>query len=131
MKILKKIKKIITALIVSVAVFFSGQVFLPANFSHVKAETLSYSDVLEDLRISENFDESKYPEVDDDYSVKLITIAESDYNELFLYVYQPSAKKLQFTCVKVSIHLGFSPDGQDLNPDIYNLKLVSSNGVFF
>ena len=37
MKIFKKIKKIITALIVSVAVFFSGQVFLPANFSHVKA----------------------------------------------------------------------------------------------
>ncbi len=37
MKKFTKIKKIITALIVSVAVFFSGQVFLPANFSHVKA----------------------------------------------------------------------------------------------
>ena len=51
-----------------------------------------YSGVLDDLQKDDSFDESHYPAIADDYSLKLIQIAESVDGELFLYVYQPSGK---------------------------------------
>ena len=89
-----------------------------------------YSDVMTDLRKSESFTEMSYPANDEDYSVQLITIAESNKNELFLYVYQPSHNFLDLKCTKVSIHVGFSPDGQNLDPTLYDLELLSTSSVF-
>ena len=47
---------------------------------------VTYSSVLDDLKKDGSFDESHYPAVADDYSLKLIQIAESVDGELFLYV---------------------------------------------
>ena len=63
-----------------------------------------YSGVLDDLQKDDSFDESHYPAIADDYSLKIIQIAESTDGELFLYVYQPSgqAKNLIASSINIS-----------------------------
>ena len=128
---MKKVRYIISAVFLFLFVVFGG-LFMPKTVSVRAEETAErqYSDVMTDLRKSENFDENRYPANDEDYSVQLITIAESNKNELFLYVYQPAHNFLDLQCKKVSISLGFSPNGQDLEPELYDLGLVSTDGVF-
>lgn len=131
MKIINRLKYIIAALFAFVVTMISGQAPLSAYLtSHAESTAITYSNVLDDLNADSNFDETAYPAVADDYSVNLITIAEGNRNELFLYVYQPSDSVFDLRCIKVSISLGFSPDGEDLSPMLYNLELVSTNGVF-
>ena len=59
---------------------------------------------MEDLLKDENFGRNAYPAVADDYSLKIIQIAESSDKELFIYVYQPShdTKDLTATAVNMS-----------------------------
>lgn len=87
-----------------------------------------YTDVLEDLQKDENFNVETYPAVADDYSLRVIQIAESVDKELLVYVYQPSAgvKDLTATTIRLSV-----PVVNELSSyDDYNLTLLSSNGVF-
>ena len=56
-----------------------------------RAEASAYSDVMDDLRKDESFKAEDYPAISEDYSLKVIQIAESVNGELFIYVYQPSA----------------------------------------
>ncbi|MCM1296738.1 MAG: hypothetical protein NC311_14465 [Muribaculaceae bacterium] len=81
----------------------------------------AYSGVLEDLRADKNFNEDDYPQIEDDYSLKVVQIAESAEGELFVYVYQPSGK-LHFTYIVIST------DRQ--NWGNYRLGLINSAGVF-
>ena len=118
------LNKIIISLFLTCIMFFT---FFSPLVKTARAEEVTYSDVLYDLKKDEFFDESKYPVVKDDYSVSLITIAESNKNELFLYVYRPCKSFFDLPCLKVSISIGFSPNGEDLSPTLYNLDLVSSN----
>ena len=62
--------------------------------------------------------------------MQLIQIAESEDKQLFLYVYQPADSKIDLQCKAVSISVGFSSNGQGLDPKLYDLILVSSEGVF-
>ena len=128
MEQIKNKKNLILSIILAIVIAIVSFITLPIKVVHASVD---YSNVLDDLKGSDNFIESDYPANDNDYSVKLLTIAESDYNELFLYVYQPSALRYSFTCNKVSMSLGFSPNGQNLKPELYDLKLVSNSGVFF
>ena len=59
---------------------------LPMGQNTAYAES-GYSGVLDDLKKDGGFDESNFPAIADDYSLKLIQIAESVDSELFLYVY--------------------------------------------
>ena len=81
------------------------------------AEESDYSGVLDDLQKDDSFDESHYPAVADDYSLKIIQIAESVDGELFLYVYQPSgqAKNLIASSINISISCKILPYCQSLH----------------
>lgn len=79
---------------------------------------------IDDLHNDPSFDETLYPAIADDYSMDVITIAESGNGELFVYVYQPSEKK-----AASSINLSTAPDNVS---SYFNLPLtlLSSVGVF-
>lgn len=84
-----------------------------------------YSNVLDDLCKDETFDFNDYPNVDDDYSLQVIQIAESTDGELFLYVYQPAAHSKQLTATAVNMALSENVDGTAL----FNLTLLNREGV--
>lgn len=92
------------------------------NFNFSYAEE-NYSNVLEDLQKDETFNVEDYPLVESDYSLKLITIAESKDNELFLYIYQPSADlyNIKATSINMSIEENL----------MYDLTLINNEGVFY
>lgn len=94
---------------------------------HAFAETSKYSDVIEDLSVDSNFDINNYPEVSNDYSLEVITLAEGKNKELFVYVYQPSNDSKDL--VASSINIGLSLE-EKYSPKVYDLRLVSTNGRF-
>lgn len=86
-----------------------------------------YSDVLDDLKKDSMFDTKNYPVVSNDYSLKIIQLAESTNKELFVYVYQPCGKQ-EMRASSINISTSSSLDIKPLN---YKLKYVNSSGVFF
>ena len=105
---------------------FSCFSFVPSIIA--KAVTVTgYSGVLGDLRIDDNFKEEDFPSNPEDKSLELIQIAESTGGELFLYVYQPSAKENQFELTTVSISQTLYNNAKW---QLYDLKLIDSDGVF-
>lgn len=130
-----KKQTIIQRIICITAAFVLGlfAVFESAFSIFVKAEETGvtedgYTDVLDDLHKDETFDESKYPDVADDYSLRVIQIAESLASELFIYVYQPSHDTKDLTATK--IRMGLPEPNVETIYDDYTLTLVSENGVF-
>ena len=119
---MKKIISIILSFILLFSVF--------ATVPVMAASEKTYSNVLDDLEKDETFDASAYPDNAEDVSVKLIQIAESEDGQLFLYVYQPADSQIDLECVSVSISVGFSANGAGLDPKLYDLILVSTEGVF-
>ncbi len=87
-----------------------------------------YSNALDDLHKDTTFDASFYPERADDYSLSIITIAESEDKELFVYVYQPSGQKKDLRAS--SINISFTAK-EDITPSNYRLEYINSSGVFF
>lgn len=86
-----------------------------------------YSNVLDDLKKDSTFDVKNYPVVENDYSLKIIQLAESVDKELFVYVYQPCGKsEMRASSINLS-----TTSYVDIMPDNYNLKYINSNGVFF
>lgn len=88
--------------------FFTLMIMLMLVFSFivntdsllVSAET-NYTNVITDLSKDESFDIENYPIIENDYSLQVVTVAESVNKELFVYVYQPSAS-LQATSVNIA-----------------------------
>lgn len=112
------------------ALFLSLLFIFQTAITPVKADenAVVYTDVLEDLQKDETFDIEQYPAVADDYSLQVIQIAESVNNELFVYVYQPSAgvKDLTATTIRMALPtVGINSTWQD-----YDLMLLSKAGVF-
>ena len=90
----------------------------------------SVSNVLDDLRKDTAFNFADYPENPQDYSLKVIQIAESTDGELLIYVYQPSGTRKNLRAS--TINIAREPDNSDdLNFTPYSLRLQSANGVFF
>lgn len=104
--------------------------FLLCGFSTVAvyAQTDGYSQVLYDLEKSENFNMSDYPARQGDYSLKVITLAESENGELFVYVYQPSGQSKNICASSINISLGTC---DELSYKNYKLKLINSEDVFY
>ena len=105
----------------------------------------NYSGVLMDLKKDESFDIQDYPSMTLDYInsinsdldltndqplMEVISIAEGVDDNLFIYVYQPTDLEINLTASSVLLSLDNSPDGQNLNLDIYDLELVSTSSVF-
>lgn len=99
---------------------------LISGVGNAYAATTRYSGVLEDLQQDSNFDVANYPAVNDDYSLKVIQVAESTDGELFIYVYQPAAKSTFLTATCLNMALSDSVDGTQL----YNLTYLNGAGVF-
>lgn len=68
-----------------------------------RAESITYSGVMEDLKKDTSFKPENYPTKADDYSLHIIQLAESSDKELFVYVYQPSGKAKNFKASSINI----------------------------
>ena len=93
-----------------------------------RAESITYSDVLDDLKKDTSFKPENYPTKADDYSLQIIQLAESVNKELFVYVYQPSGKAKDFKASSINISTTINDNISYLN---YKLELLNSSGVFY
>ncbi|MDE5601609.1 MAG: hypothetical protein K2J16_03840 [Clostridia bacterium] len=118
----KRYVYILLALFMLVAVILSGRGYIPSAYAY----TTSYTSVLTDLRTDSEFVVSNYPYIADDYSIKVIQIAESDSGELFLYTYQPCQTSKYLVATDINMSLSESVDGTRL----YTLTLLSCESVF-
>ena len=91
------------------------------------AKELSYSDVLSDLQLDDNFLTSDFKEDDDNYSFEVIQVSESNLGEVYLYVFQPAYKTKPLFATKIRLSLGY---GKDLDVNDYDLKLLSYKDGF-
>ncbi|MDE6597244.1 MAG: hypothetical protein K2K60_01220 [Clostridia bacterium] len=97
-----------------------------ANFA--RAATSAPSDVLDDLRKDSSFNLSDYPIKESDYSLQVISIAESTDGELLIYVYQPSGKTTDFRATTIRLS---QSTGAGIEPDDYHLTYLNAVGVFY
>ena len=93
-----------------------------------RAESITYSGVMEDLKKDTSFKPENYPSKADDYSLQIIQLAESTNKELFVYVYQPSGKTKNFKASSINISTTVNDSISYLN---YKLELLNSSGVFY
>lgn len=115
-------------LMAAVLVLISIQLQVRPNTAFAELETVVYTDVLEDLHKDDNFDETYYPEVVENFSLYLIQIAESSDKELFVYIYQPSGQALNLR----ASYIRFSTNPkEDIAPKDYSLRYLNSSGVFY
>lgn len=126
-KVYKRICWVFAALLLSVLCIFES-----VHTRTVKADSTEtvHATVMDDLKRDPNFDESKYPDKAKDYSLQVINIAESESDNLYIYVYQPSHNTLDLVGSKISMYFGKSVNGKDFTPDLYDIELVSTQGVF-
>ncbi len=85
-----------------------------------------YSDVMTDLTSDSSFDTAKFPEDSKDRTIKVIQIAESENNNLYIYTYEPCKVIKSLKACKVNMSLSEDVDGTKL----YDLILLSKEGVF-
>ena len=93
-----------------------------------RAESITYSEVLDDLKKDKSFNSDNYSLKTDDYSLQIIQLAESVNKELFVYVYQPSGKAKDFKASSINISTTINDDISYLN---YKLERLNSSGVFY
>lgn len=112
-------------------VFFAVSILLTAFPAFAEEMDLSeiYTDVMEDLEKDLEFDKSKYlyDETKKDYVV--ITIAESDAGELFLYLHQGFATETSYLQA-IEVRISKSKDENNPTPKDYSLTLLSRNEGF-
>lgn len=119
--------KIVSMFFVFVAVFCT--VFTAVQTPVIaKAESITYSNVLDDLKKDKSFNPGNYPTKTDDYSLQIIQLAESVNKELFVYVYQPSGKTKDFKASTINISTTINDSISFLN---YKLELLNCSGVFY
>ena len=127
-------KKRILTLILCLALAFiiGGEMLLSAFSLSVSAETTSYTGVLEDLQKDENFNPDNYPALptsdENYYTLEVITVAESENGELFVYVYQPSGSKGNLRATTINISTAVRTQNVFVN---YGLTYLNSYGVYY
>ena len=125
----KKIKSFfpIVLYILSLVLLFSTFFMFP--FSPVLAtesdSNSSYTSVIEDLGKDETFNVESYPIDIENHSLELFQVAEGQNKELFVYVYQPSAKYLA-TSINISTAINDSLFYQN-----YALELISQSDALY
>ncbi len=117
-----------TVYLLGVIVLLLTMIFSFVTVGSAKADSaVTYSDALSDLKKADNFDVGLYPLNAKDYSLKVIQVAESSANELFVYVYQPCARSKELTATSINISTAI----EDIKYRNYKLRLVSSVSVFY
>ncbi len=117
-------KKLLLNFLLIICLFSS---FFCFGNNMASAETKAYSNVISDLQKDENFNKEEYPINNNDYTLKVIQIAESVEQELFIYVYQPCyTKDLTATSINISVTIG-----DDLNFNNYKLSYINSKDTLF
>lgn len=84
-----------------------------------------YTGVIEDLSKDESFNVNDYPAKPDDYSIRIIQIAESADGELFVYTYQACQNTVSVVATEINMSLSESAE----NTSLYGLTLLSVDGV--
>ena len=124
-------KKIITFLLIVFGFLtclipkFANRVAYASSINIVGA----YTNVLDDLRQDNDFNVDNYPVIENDYSLQLMTIAESETNELYVYVYQPSGENVDLMATSISISR--KARNEDRSYINYKLSYLNSSGVFY
>ena len=125
---MKKIRKILTSFALALLCLF---MCLPCSVATAYADGISidggYTPVLDDLRKDEQFSETDYPVIENNYMLQVITISESVDKELFVYVYQPHQEHGKY--IASSINISATTDNS-LDIMNYSLTLVGFDGVF-
>lgn len=113
---------ILLAAVLIITALIGGQDFLPAFAQS--------TNVLDDLQKDGTFNINDYPAVPDDYSLKVIQIAETTDKELLIYVYQPAArtKRLVASSINIAREQNNTSKLAYVN---YALELIISAGEFF
>ncbi len=106
--------------------FFGFGIYTVADSVFAGDFVTSYSNVLEDLGKDESFDVADYPVDVTDYSLSIVTIGESEDNELFIYVYQPCFPK-NFRATSISM----STSENNVTPRLYSLNFVNKSGTLY
>ena len=91
-----------------------------------RAESITYSGVMEDLKKDTSFKPENYPSKADDYSLQIIQLAESVNKELFVYVYQPSGDKVKASSINISTTIN-----DEISYHNYKLELLNFDGTLF
>ena len=118
-----------SSLIVGLVFFCLAWILAFSPTSVVYAAT-DETTVLKELQSDPDFDPANYPDNPEDYSLQVIQLAEDKDKELYIYVYQPAHNSIDLLGTKVSISYGYSVDGSGLEPQVYDLELASTSGVF-
>ena len=123
----RKINKSVFTYVLLFFCVFSFFFSIPTFCAYAEEKEIQYSNVLDDLKSDETFKAEDYPQIADDYSLKVIQIAESVNNELFVYVYQPSGNTKGILATSINIST------TNLKKDYlnYNLSLIGSEDVFY
>ena len=121
----RKIKTKILILLIAVVVLMIPFLSIYAFPTYAENET-EYTSVLEDLHHDESFDINKFPVIENDYSLKVIQIAESSNNELFVYVYQPSGNEIDLRATSINISIS-----EDLDYIHYDLEYLNSYSTLY
>ena len=122
-------KRILSLVCLLLLVVLGGEVILSAFSVYAAAAATSYSGVLEDLEKDSSFRKEDYPEKADDYSLDIITLAEGENNELFVYVYQPANFSKDLKASKINMSTQDITD-ENITYSLYDLVWLSSDGVF-
>lgn len=123
------LKKRIATLLLSFLLLFviGGETFLSAFGITASAETVEYSNVLDDLQKDEKFDVADYPAKANDYSLQVIQVARASRGmDLYVYVYQPSAKYDEVFATSINFSVG--SDASNLNILNYPLQHINTEG---
>ena len=117
---------------------------LSSSSESSNAPQIEYSNVLDDLKKDKNFDETLYPAYTYEEILSLgktdptkapplmdvISLAESEQKELFLYVYNPTRDDLGMSAMQISMYYGHAKNPKEFTPELYDLRLLSFSGVF-
>ncbi len=123
------IKNLIVSILLAVTLCFLSIITLPISYAFAE-EPAGYTNALEDLCRNSSFNEEDYPVDTTNYSITVLTIAESEDSELFIYTYQP-AKYSKATSINIATDLTKQDDLVIKNYDNYFLEFLNSNGVFY
>ena len=91
-----------------------------------RAESITYSEVSDDLKKDKSFNADNYPAKANDYSLQIIQLAESVNKELFVYVYQPSGDKVKASSINISTTIN-----DEISYYNYELELLNFDGTLF
>lgn len=124
---MRKVKYITGAALALVLILMTLQTISGINSY---AATTLYTSALEDLQSDSSFNFEAYPVNDNDNSLNVIQIAESTGGELFIYVYQPSARVRDLKASSINI-ARTADNSLELEFDNYPLTFLNSAGVFY